>query len=67
MLLLVGKSGFKIKKEVLPTVKERWILHEAYVQLLVEVDKVKGNQTSSSPINPLSWNIFLTKICGKLE
>ena len=33
-------KGFKF---LLPTVKERWILHEAYVQFLVEVGKAKGN------------------------
>ena len=35
-------KGFKF---LLPTVKERWILHEAYVQFLVEVGKAKGNPT----------------------
>jgi len=32
-------KGFKF---LLPTVKERWILHEAYVQFLVAIGKVKG-------------------------
>ena len=35
-------KGFKF---LLPTVKERWILHEAYVQFLVETGKAKGNPT----------------------